>query len=146
MENQRVIHNLDPQTSGQGFSYKQFLIILIVIIIIGVGIGFVASSFKNKASTNQTGISQTKATKVVGVSDKSTFKDQAEGALKTGGVDGEGSFHLERPGGDSQNVYLTSTTVDLSQYVGKKVRVWGQTFQGDKAGWLMDVGLVEVLQ
>jgi hypothetical protein len=43
------------------------------------------------------------------------------------------------------NVYLTSSTVDLSPFVGKKVRVWGQTFTGQKAGWLMDVGLVEVL-
>jgi hypothetical protein len=25
------------------------------------------------------------------------------------------------------------------------VRVWGQTFSGEKAGWLMDVGLVEIL-
>ena len=61
-------------------------------------------------------------------------------------MEGEGSFHLERPGGTSQNVYLTSSTVDLSEYVGKKVKVYGETFQGEKAGWLMDVGLVEVLQ
>jgi hypothetical protein len=74
------------------------------------------------------------------------FKDQAEGTLKEGGIDGEGNFHLERPGGESQNVYLTSSTVDLSLYVGKKVRVYGQTFAGQKAGWLMDVGLVEVLK
>jgi len=53
---------------------------------------------------------------------------------------------LQRTGGESQNVYLTSTAVDLSKFLGKKVRVWGETFQGEKAGWLMDVGLVEVLQ
>ena len=80
-----------------------------------------------------------------GIADKKTFKDSSEGILKEGGIDGEGNFHLERPGGESQNVYITSTTVDLSKYVGKKVRVWGATFQGEKAGWLMDVGLVEVL-
>ena len=75
---------------------------------------------------------------------KKTFKDSIVGLLKEGGIEGEGNFHLERPGGVSQNVYLTSSTVDLSKYVGKKVKVWGQTFQGQKAGWLMDVGLVEI--
>jgi hypothetical protein len=30
--------------------------------------------------------------------------------------------------------------------VGKKVRVYGQTFAGQKAGWLMDVGYIEVLE
>ena len=75
---------------------------------------------------------------------KKTFKDSAEGIMREGGIDGEGNFHLERPGGLSQNVYLTSTTVDLSDYIGKKVKVWGQTFQADKAGWLMDIGSVEM--
>ena len=42
-----------------------------------------------------------------------------------------------------KTLYLTSSTVDLSVYIGK-VKVWGQTFTGQKAGWLMDVGLVEI--
>ena len=64
--------------------------------------------------------------------------------MREGGIEGEGNFHIERPGGKSQNAYLTSSTVDLSVYVGKKVKVWGQTFSGQTAGWLMDVGLVEI--
>ena len=60
-------------------------------------------------------------------------------------IEDEGQYHIERPGGVSQNVYLTSTTVDLSQFIGKKIRVWGETFSAQKAGWLMDVGLVEVI-
>ena len=49
-------------------------------------------------------------------------------------------------GGDaSQNVYLTSSVIDLSKYTGKKVQVWGETFQGQKAGWLMDVGRIKLL-
>ncbi len=147
MENEKVIHNLEPKSLGQSLSFKQFFSVLIIVLIAALGLGFVVSKFKNGSTlTGQAGTSQTKATSVAGVPDKSTFKDQAEGVLQTGGVDGEGSFHLDRPGGQSQNVYLTSTTVDLSKYVGKKVRVWGQTYQGDKAGWLMDVGLVEILQ
>lgn len=97
---------------------------------------------QNLFSTQQ---SVKKAKTLVGIQDKKTFKDKAEGTLREGGIDGEGQFHLERPGGESQNVYLTSTTVDLSKYLGKKVRVWGETFKAEKAGWLMDVGLVEVL-
>ena len=82
---------------------------------------------------------------VFGSTDKETFKDSAEGYLAEGGVDGEGSHQLLRPGGESQTVYLTSSVTDLDTLVGMEVRVWGETFKGQKAGWLMDVGRVEVL-
>lgn len=82
---------------------------------------------------------------VVGVQDEDTFSDFAQGTLKSGGIDGEGSHHLERPGGESQNVYLTSSVIDLNEYVEQNVKVWGETFAGQKAGWLMDVGRLEVL-
>lgn len=141
-----LIHNLDngsvQSTPDEGLPYKKLFFLLALVVIIGVVVGFGAAKLKKGgAPSSQTGtVAQT-----AGIADKKTFKDSTEGILKEGGVDGEGNFHLERPGGESQNVYLTSTTVDLSRYVGKKVRVWGATFQGQKAGWLMDVGLVEVL-
>ena len=84
--------------------------------------------------------------KVVGSKDLSTFKDKAEGVLEKGGINGEGTHKLIREGGPSQTVYLTSSVVDLDQFIGKKVRVWGETFAAQKAGWLMDVGRVEVLE
>jgi hypothetical protein len=31
-------------------------------------------------------------------------------------------------------------------YIGKKVKVWGQTFSSEQAGWLMDVGRLELLE
>lgn len=134
------IHGLESNKNK--FSTQSFLIILFLAVFAGVLIGYFLPSLSgNSQSTSQTDSSQ----KTAGV-DKKTFKDKAEGTLKEGGIDGEGNFHLQRAGGESQNVYLTSSTVDLSQYVGKKVRVWGETFQSEKAGWLMDVGLVEVLQ
>ena len=80
------------------------------------------------------------------VKNSSEFPDSAEGILKEGGIDGEGNFHLERPGGPSQNVYLFSNTVDLSEFVGKKVMVQGKTYAAEKAGWLMEVGYIEVIQ
>ena len=82
---------------------------------------------------------------IVGSEDESTFKDVTEGELAEGGVDGEGSHHLVRPGGESQNVYLTSSFLDLDLYLGYKVKVWGETHTAQKAGWLMDVGRLEVL-
>ena len=83
----------------------------------------------------------------VGVKDASTFKDTAIGTLTVndGKVTTEGTNILVR-GDTSQNVYLTSSVIDLSKYVGKKVQIWGETYQGQKAGWLMDVGRLKVLQ
>ncbi|OGK28473.1 hypothetical protein A3C28_04130 [Candidatus Roizmanbacteria bacterium RIFCSPHIGHO2_02_FULL_39_9] len=136
-----VIRDLDSNKNK--LSAQPFFIVLVLVIFVGVIIGFFASTFLAKSQITSQNIT---TQKTAGIADKKTFKDKAEGTLKEGGVDGEGNFHLVRPGGESQNVYLTSSTVDLSQYVGKKVRVWGETFQAEKAGWLMDVGLVEVLQ
>lgn len=121
-------------------SYPKAFVLFFLVLIVGVAAGFLLSNFK----TGSTKTSKT-TEKSAGIIDKKTFKDKAEGILKEGGIDGEGNFHLERPGGVSQNVYLTSTTVDLSQYVNKKVRAWGQTFQAQKAGWLMDVGYIELI-
>lgn len=74
--------------------------------------------------------------------DKKTFKDTATGVLREGGIEGEGSHHLER-GAKDQTAYLTSSSIDMAPYIGKKVKVWGATNKGQKAGWLMDVGSIE---
>ncbi len=94
---------------------------------------------------NPTDKSQIKVGQVFGSSDEKTFRDHAVGVLKKGGIDGEGSHHLVRPGGPSKNVYLTSSVVDLDLFDGAKVEVWGETFGAKKAGWLMDVGRIKVL-
>lgn len=139
-----LIHNFDKKTleNNNGIKYSFFFIMIAFAVIAGTFIGFGLTKLNKKQITK----TSVKTEKTVGIADKKTFKDQAEGILKEGGIDGEGNFHLERPGGESQNVYLTSTTVDLSLYIGKKVRVWGETFSAEKAGWLMDVGLVEILE
>ena|SRR3989338_2933777 len=138
-----LIHNFDQ--NNQNFTLPLFFMFLSFMIIAGLFFGFITAKIQSSkgTTTQKNGVSIKKAE---GISDKKTFKDQAEGILKEGGIDGEGNFHLVRPGGESQNVYLTSSTVDLSTYIGKKVRVWGETFKAEKAGWLMDVGLVELLQ
>lgn len=82
---------------------------------------------------------------VFGVQDEQTFSDSAEGYLEIGGLDGEGSHKLLRPGGAMQTVYLTSSITDLDKFDGMQVKVWGETFKGQKAGWLMDVGRVQIV-
>lgn len=144
MENQKLIHNLHTTVyKKSGFSYKIFFIGVSIFVILGILIGFGLAQFKTTTSGGG-GLLNGGSSKTIGTVDKTKFKDSAEGLLKEGGIDGEGNYHLERTGGISQNVYLTSSTVDLSQYIGKKIKVWGETFKGQKAGWLMDVGFIEL--
>jgi len=75
-----------------------------------------------------------------------TFRDKAIGVIEKGGLGSEGSHKLLREGGPSQTAYLTSSVVNLDDFVGRKVEIWGETYKGQKAGWLMDVGKVKVLE
>lgn len=120
-----------------------YVLVSFLIVIVGVGTGWLLT--KNKGSSAVAPGAKNTA-KVAGINDTSTFKDEAEGLLEEGGINGEGQYHLTRSGGVSQNVYLTSTSVDLSAFVGKKVKVWGQTLSARKAGWLMDVGKIQVVE
>jgi hypothetical protein len=81
-----------------------------------------------------------------GANDSDIFSDDVEGVLVKGGMEGEGSHHLIREGGPSRNVYLTSSILDLSKFENYKVKIWGETFSAQKAGWLMDVGKIQVIQ
>lgn len=146
MTETNLIHTLETDENKK-FAPTTFVIMIAAMLVVGVIVGFGAAQMtaKKTSSTAAGTSSQGTAQQSTGIKDKSTFKDSAEGILREGGFESEGNFHLERPGGTSQNAYLTSTAVDLSQFVGKKVRVWGQTFKGQKAAWLMDVGLVEPL-
>lgn len=142
MEN---LKNLNSNQSPEGIGVKKFILIFVIVILVGGAVGFVLSNFGKNITGGATSGKTIKTEKSAGILDKKTFKDKAEGILKEGGIDGEGNFHLERPGGVSQNVYLTSSTVDLALFIGKKVRTWGVTFKAEKAGWLMDVGYIELI-
>jgi hypothetical protein len=131
-----------------GVTGGKVIVTLVLMVFLGVGVGYGASivSAKTGASIVPSSLNPNAPAKgkVFGNGDPSTFKDTAEGVLKNGGIDGEGQYHLVRPGGDSQNVYLTSSTVDLSQFIDQKIKVWGETQSAEHAGWLMDVGRVQV--
>jgi len=148
-KDQSLVHDFNTSSSKFIFSPK-IAFIFVVIILLGLGSGYMLSSKssivgKMKSTGGNLNSSSVSKGTTVGSNDTSTFKDTAEGVLKQGGIDGEGAFHLERPGGISQNVYLTSSSVDLSKFVDKKIKVWGQTQKAQHAGWLMDVGRIEVL-
>jgi len=129
---------------------KNLFILLIIAVVLGGMTGFILSSRKGSSGNTVTSgtIDSSRVSKgtVVGSDNTKIFKDTSVGALKGGGINGEGQFHLVRPGGVSQNVYLTSSSVDLSKFLGKKIKVWGETQKAQYAGWLMDVGRVEVVE
>ena len=143
---------LEHNREMKSFS-KLFLVLTVVAVLAGVGTGF--GSFKlfakqSSGDINSANLQQLPVAGSVKVGDvfgstNESFKDSAEGYLEAGGLDGEGSHKLLRPGGESQTVYLTSSITDLDELVGFEIKIWGETFKGQKAGWLMDVGRVEVL-
>jgi|SRR3989344_237444 len=143
--------NKTPISGGNSFMSKSPIILFVILAILGIATGFVVSKAVGGGGvqiTGPDGKSQTISTskgQVFGSKDEKTFKDSVEGKLVAGGIEGEGAYHLERPGGVSQNVYLTSSIIDLSKFIGKKVKVWGETHAAEKAGWLMDVGRLQVL-
>jgi len=130
---------------------KKTLLIGVVILIIGLGsaVGWFLSSRKAPSPSLKEGeIAQEdiKKGQTFGRKDTKNFPDSVIGVIKEGGIDGEGTHHLERIGGPSQTVYLTSSVLSLEQFIDREVKIWGETFAAQKAGWLMDVGKLEVLK
>lgn len=123
-------------------------VVSVVVVLAGVALGYVLSGVGKKTTgitgTNTNSVTSTK--NEAGIEDESKFSTTADGVLEEGGIGGEGTYHLVRGSGPSQYAYLTSSVVDLSVFVGKKVEVWGDTMSGKKAGWLIDVGKIKVVE
>lgn len=142
-----TVKEIEPMTQQKVVLSVPVIIIACAIIVAGGFTGYVLASGGNAGAKINSGKTSSGLAKEVGVMDEKTFKDNAEGILREGGVeDGEGTHHLERPGGPSQNIYLTSSVVPLDDYIDKKVKIWGQTFDPGAAGWFMDVGRLELLE
>ncbi len=127
------------------------LVFFSIAIVLGIGTGYLVNkTMPNTTSNGSTAASinssSLKVGDVIGINDKKAFPDSVEGVLDKGGMDGEGSHHLVRPGGLSQTVYLTSSVIDLDALVGHRIKVDGETLKAQKAGWLMDVGRVQILE
>lgn len=150
LETQSMVSTNNPSRSTAN------LLIVIVAVILGLTSGWFAAQRQlllagdtpgaSTLAQNPDGAGSIKVGDVYGSADEKTFRDSAEGLIVAGGIEGEGSHHLERGADKSQWVYLTSSVVDLDNFKGHKVEIWGETFQGKKAGWLMDVGRLKVVE
>jgi hypothetical protein len=124
-----------------------YIIGAFLVVLVGVGTAWLISGRMSGDSAAKSAAAGVKVTsKEAGKLDPNIKYDTAEGTLEVGGINGEGTYHLVREGGASKNVYLTSSMVDLSNFTGKKVQVWGDTLASKKAGWLMDVAKIQVAQ
>lgn len=124
---------------------KPLLGVMIAAVVLGVTTGYILSQKGGSKATNPlVGTPKTPQ------QDIRTFRDFAEGVVKVRPAPSnlseyvEGTHLLQREGAVS--VALTSSVVDLSQYEGKKVKVFGETQKAIKEGWLMDVGKVEEIK
>ena len=150
-KSEELMHSFKGKEPTSSILSMKALIVVLIAVVLGVGTGFVMAKGGGGTSkildkTGMTSESSVEKGKSYGSDDKKLYSDSATGTVKKGGVGVDGAFHLERPGGDSQTVAMTSSVVDLSQFVDHKVKVWGSTQTEQVAGWLMDVGRVEVLE
>lgn len=134
---------------------------IVLVLVFALGLGFWLSRlfpFSSSSGTitlpgqqqaisteNIQDKSQIEVDKLYGDTEKS-FKDFATGTVEKGSINGEGTHILNRDGGASQRVSLTSSVVDLDLFVGRKIEVKGETNASNKTAWLLDVGSVKVLE
>jgi len=149
-----ALHRLDekPATANASKPSTKFnpvpYLISVAVVVAAVFLGQVTAKLSAKTDDSLPQVSYTQSgalgSNKFGEKNEKLCPDKADGKMVKGGIDGEGTHHLERKGGKSQNVYLTSSTIDLTAVVNKNVRVWGKTYAAQTAGWLMDVCYLEV--
>ncbi len=149
--------NSSASKTSSGFPLYLIVLVSVAALITGYGLSRVFPQGQTSGplltlggnqtvSTDSiTGQSQLQVGTVYGSQDD-TFKDFATGSVQEGGINGEGTHTLIREGGPSQSAALTSSTVDLSLFVGKKVEIKGQTNKSNKVSWLLDVGNIKIIE
>lgn len=142
-----IVHQLTEE--GGKSKWREIFLpagIILAIILAGTVTGYFLANRGGKALIKE-GARIVGGPKEMGIKDSKLFPDKAEGRVEINDneVITEGSHKLIRPGGESQTAYLTSSVVDLNQFLGQCVQVWGETFSAQKAGWLMDIGWVKVV-
>lgn len=131
--------------------FKNIIPIAVIVIIVAAGIltGIIISSRnKNAIIAKKAALVEEDLPEAQKQSFSKTFRDDAEGVIEKNDLDkyAQGTHKLIRPGGEDQTAFLTSSVLDLDQYIGKKVKVFGETFSSSQVGWLMDVGKVEIVE
>lgn len=135
----------------KNFDFKKYLPLIlgsVAVVLAGIGTAWLISKavMGNKTGTVSAAPGAKVTSTGAGALDPKMKYDNATGILKAGGIGNEGTHHLEREGGPTKYVYLTSSLIDLESFVDKKVEIWGETLAGKKAGWLMDVAKIQVVQ
>jgi len=156
MIEENIVKNFDEQPESSFFSSVLLpALIILLIIFAGGATGYLlskskmANSIKGSITNSNTSgsVNSTSNVKEAGNNNPTVYKDKSQGRLEVNDNQNipDGSHKLIRQGGDNQTVYLVSTVVDLNQFVDKCVEVSGETFSSQKAGWLMDIGYIKVL-
>ncbi|HET7098697.1 MAG TPA: hypothetical protein VFI61_00450 [Patescibacteria group bacterium] len=137
------------QQSLNKFDFKKnlpFIVGAFLVVILGVGTAWMLKDKIMTGGSKSAAPGVTVTSTEAGILDPSGKYDTATGDLKEGGIDNEGTHHLEVIQGPSHFVYLTSSMIDLQSFVGKKVQVWGQTQASKKAPWLIDVSKIKIAE
>ncbi len=127
--------------------YWPFMAGGLAVVLAGVGTAWLISGkiMGRVAGSNSAAPGAKVSSKEMGALDPNIKYQDVTGTLREGGIGNEGTHHLEREGGTSQTVYLTSSMIDLGSFIGKKVEIWGETIAAKKAGWLMDVSKIKIV-
>ena len=144
-----ITQPLEPKKTGKLLT--KIVPFLLIIVVIGAGIftGLMLSSVNKSKASQGNALSEEELTPEIKENFSQTFKDEAEGIVEKNDdfeKYAQGPWKLIRTGGESQTAYLTSSVMDLDEFIGKKVKVYGETFGSDQVSWLMDVGKVEVIE
>lgn len=116
--------------------------VFIVLVLAGIGTGYLLS---RGGSVNPTAtVISGSGGKAFGSTDTKTFTDTAVGTIEKDGINDEGTHKLIRDGGPTQTACMVSSVLDLNEFVGKKVKVYGTTMAAKQCPWFMDVGRIEL--
>jgi hypothetical protein len=122
----------------------------LLVVLAGVSTGWFLSGGGVLGTEGERIVEEQKAVDigdgVVELGEAGEEADEAEGTLVEGGLEGEGTYRLERDGGVARTVCLTSTAIDLQGFVEKKVKVWGETISPISCPWLMDVMKIKAIE
>ncbi|MFC1790489.1 hypothetical protein ACFLZP_03335 [Patescibacteria group bacterium] len=150
-EKGEILKDFETDQNNQGKSFGKVLPLFLVIVF-----GSITGFFLSRRRTASSGLNSQKiggkkelvAGSEAGSKDEKSFRDEAQGRLEKNDFSkiSEGSHLLKRVGGESQTAYLTSSILNLDDYLGTCVQVWAETYAGQEVGWLMDVGRIKVLK